>query len=553
MVIDHCREYKYWCNAKKQAARYQDRERVQFLRHVCKRWFLAYVAIVHHDIAELLSMEFFTKQDNGTYRLGYHGRLCTIAQEAIDKRKWSIIMSARGFTKSLFFSQYLMEWLAINTEKLRVPKMIMASASRQGAVDKLNDIKRTIEGNAQFRLFYGDLKARPWNEDQIGLTTGFELAAKGAGEQHRGPHPGGFILDDPHSTEEGRSKVRRQNVLEWIEKDVFGQLENNDVFIGVGTNLNRYCGLSILAEDPETHLPRPGFHSFIFTAIEHPTERKNLDVIFREGTPLWGKKWSLDELQKRREAQGDRAFLSEYMNYPYEDDEAAFMLSWLRFVSPEEVPMGAEASYIIAYDPAFKQKDMNDYTGWCVLAISRRDGDYGFIYVLEAGQSRMSTLQKMEHIFQMQVRFNPEAIVIEEDADKGTLRDFINHEAAKRGMYPNVLADGSAAKDKFSRALGIQGLIEAGTVRFISGKYPELIQQMLMFRGKESEHDDMVDALVYALRRAQQIHLPRSIIKTEPEKTRIQAFLERKTKAGFVHPITGERMTAGAWQAMTRS
>jgi hypothetical protein len=90
-------------------------------------------------------------------------------------------------------------------------------------------------------------------------------------------------------------------------------------------------------------------------------------------------------------------------------------------------------------------------------------------------------------------------------------------------------------------------------VRFITGKYPELIQQMLMFRGKDSEHDDMVDALVYALRRAQQIHLPKTIIKGGPEKTRIQAFLERKTKSGFVHPITGERMTAGAWQAMTRS
>lgn len=536
-----CKEYQVFKYVKSEILKAKDeRTRLAIIREACKKSFLLYIYFVHWELRDILKLEFFKDGPEGKI-LAYHGKLAQIGQRAADDHEWSIDFSARGFTKSLFFSQLFTEWLVINPEKLRVKEVMKISATGPKSVDELKKIKGTVESNATFISIFGDIRAKPWNEDEIQCTTGVNVKAKGADSQSRGWHCGAVILDDIHTMEEARSKDRRKNVLDWLTFDVIPQMTRQDIFLGIGTNINRNCALSVLANDPQTGKPRPGFVSYNFVAIEHPTEMRNLDILFAEGTPLWGY-WSMEALARQRASMGDRAFLSEYFSDPYSDDETVFKPEWITnsFVDESELPDPTSRSTIVSYDPAYTEKDLSDYTGWCVLAISNRERDFGTIYVDAVEQKRMSTGEKVDHILLMENIYRPEAIGIEEVGAQ-SLASSINYIATKLGRYPNIYPMKAGSKSKLVRAHSVEMLVQNGTVKFIKGKYPEFLNQLLSFKGDASEHDDMVDAFVYALKIAQSWHLPQTPAVEEPQYTKIQ----RKANArhrGVIHPVTGERM-----------
>ena len=57
-------------------------------------------------------------------------------------------------------------------------------------------------------------------------------------------------------------------------------------------------------------------------------------------------------------------------------------------------------------------------------------------------------------------------------------------------------------KDKHTRLLGVAGQIEVGDVYFLKDSQNSLIEQITQY--PDVEHDDEMDALVFALTKAQQ-------------------------------------------------
>jgi predicted phage terminase large subunit-like protein len=56
-------------------------------------------------------------------------------------------------------------------------------------------------------------------------------------------------------------------------------------------------------------------------------------------------------------------------------------------------------------------------------------------------------------------------------------------------------------KDKYTRLLGVAGMIEVGDVYFLQKNQDTLIDQLTQY--PDVEHDDEMDALVFALAKAQ--------------------------------------------------
>jgi predicted phage terminase large subunit-like protein len=229
------------------------------------------------------------------------------------------------------------------------------------------------------------------------------------------------------------------------------------------------------------------------------------------------------------------------MNDPFSDDETIFKPEWISWVDESEVPKDkSERAVICAYDPAYTEKDISDFTGWVTLYVSQRERDFGTIYVYEADEKRLSTGEKIDHIFLLESMHQPEAIGIEEVGAQ-SLSSSMVYIATKLGRYPNIYPMKAGSKSKLVRANSVSQLVQNGVVKFVRGKYPNFVAQLLSFKGDASEHDDMVDAFVYALKIAQSWHLPATETKTEQPLSRIQASRQFHAK-GLIHPITGERM-----------
>lgn len=536
-----CAEYKAYQFVKQQiAAAKTTQERLEILKVACKRHFLLYCYFVHHDLREKLQLEYFVDTPEGK-QLGYHGELCAIGQAAFWDKKWYLVASARGFAKSLILNCWLSEYACVNGEFLRVPEIIKISDTGPMAVKELKRMKDTFTDNTTFIGIFGPMQSKPWNEDEIQLTNGINVKAKGAEAQHRGMHPGMMFLDDIHSTEEAASKDRRTKTTWWVQADVVPQLTSDDRLMWVGTHLNRYCAFSRFISDPDTGKSNPRFTIKEFVAIIHPTERRSLDVLFMEGRPLW-RFWDMEKLELQRRTMGDRAFLAEYMGDPFSDEETVFKPEWfdVNWVSSGEIPGPKEGATIVAYDPAYKEKEKNDFTGWAVIRVSQRISDFGRIYLIEANQAKMSHAEKINHIFLLQNQYQPEAIAVEEGGTQ-SFADSLNYVAILKQSYPNIISIPPGNKQKIVRAHSVSMLVQNGIVKFIRGAYPEFVTQLITFKGDSSEHDDMVDAFVYALKIAQQWHLPKPLPKPEVHLTRLQMMLKDSDKK-TVHPITGERL-----------
>lgn len=216
---------------------------------------------------------------------------------------------------------------------------------------------------------------------------------------------------------------------------------------------------------------------------------------------------------------GDWAFDSEYQNQPHGKDDPIFRKEWIVTNEVEEsaVPHDKDADTLIAMDPAYGIKQVNDFTGWTIGKISLRKGpDFGCIYIQDASHDRLDTEKKVSLVFNLHAIYRPTAIFLETDADKKQLHDNIIYRSQEFRVSPPIIPVESGGKDKALRASSVQALVSGGRVKFIRGKYPAFIDELLRFDGTDNcGHDDMVDAFVYLLKQCQVWYLPMAKPKEE--------------------------------------
>lgn len=147
----------------------------------------------------------------------------------------------------------------------------------------------------------------------------------------------------------------------------------------------------------------------------------------------------------------------------------------------------AGISWVVGVDPATSLKTHADYTGIVVCGVDQTTGN---VYIREASESKVEFYELLQKIIQANERHSPHLINVEEVAFQGSIKQEITRTTRIpiRGVRPKG--------DKVQRFMPLLTRFEQGKVYLHKSLPKSFRDQLLTF--PDCEHDDMVDALVYA-------------------------------------------------------
>jgi predicted phage terminase large subunit-like protein len=204
----------------------------------------------------------------------------------------------------------------------------------------------------------------------------------------------------------------------------------------------------------------------------------------------WESRFSLEFLWKIR-SRKPLTFIYQYQNQlPALNEEAP--------IKPEFIQYGdlpaVLRSLTLGIDLAAGENETDDFTA---LVLSARD-EVGNYWIVATHEFRASgNLAKIKQIMEFRKTWGNFRVIVEKNAYQksfeGDFRDY-----CKRYRVQNLVVDTvSAVDDKIMRLESVSGIFENGFVFFnkLQGMQ-RLISQLL---GMDGEHDDLMDACVYAL------------------------------------------------------
>ena len=175
-----------------------------------------------------------------------------------------------------------------------------------------------------------------------------------------------------------------------------------------------------------------------------------------------------------------REFLAEFVG----QEGALVKEEWLSVVQP---PSFAQTA--MGVDLAISRRQTADYTA--IAVVGQADEAYGNeLWVRSVVRGRFSFEEAKNTIIEMARQYMPIAVAVETVGYQGAMLD----ELLKAGL-PAIAAE--TRGDKVARFRPVESRYQRGLIHHVPGLAPEFTRELLAF--PESEHDDQVDALVYAL------------------------------------------------------
>ena len=403
----------------------------------------------------------------------YHNLL-----KPIEKLEGIVDVEPREHAKSTRMSLAYPLWRVLSGKSKFI---LLISASKDMAELFLENIKAELEENELILEDFGELKGEKWKTDFIVLKNDTAIVSKGAGSSMRGiryreNRPDLIIADDIMKDDLVNSPTQREKLDRWFRRVVMAL--GKDAFIVVVNTIfhNDDLPSRLLKEIEEEKLKN--WLGLRFSAI------------LENGKPLWEKRWSLKDLEKKKMALGSIAFSTEYMNEPLSEEDMVFKPDWIEYYQSLEIA-NKRLEIITAVDPA-TGKAKGDYSA--IITVGK-DKDSGIYYVLDAYADKISDLKLIEKIIEKFQIFKPKSIIFEAVAFQEIYKNQVIREASKRGVHLPI----KPIKPKVQKEVRIQKLsplIENGLIKFKENQ-KLLIQQLLEF--PKGSHDDLIDALEMAI------------------------------------------------------
>jgi predicted phage terminase large subunit-like protein len=224
------------------------------------------------------------------------------------------------------------------------------------------------------------------------------------------------------------------------------------------------------------------------------------DLLGREiGEPLWGERFSKQDLARIKESLGSYWFSSLYQQNPVPAGNSIFKRSDFRYFEEFDTyynfiinPLNSkkvlkkDISIFVTSDLALSLKETADFTVLLVFAKLKS----GEILVLDIIRERFESTEHLKLFSSINAKYKPVLIGIE----NVQFQQSLIQQAVKTGLPIKPL---KADKDKISRALPIATLMENGKVFFRKNAayLEEFEKELLQF--PKSKHDDQVDAFGY--------------------------------------------------------
>lgn len=398
------------------------------------------------------------------------------------------------------------------------------------ATTDLRNIVNVIKYNTQFRKIYGardfiiDRQERVYiYNPETSHKTWIEV--KGAGQSLRGlvvhgKRPSKMLLDDFEDENNTTTVEQRQHVREWISAQVMPSLDpKKGKLLTIGTVVHYDSWLFNLWEN---------YQAAKVEKREYPWE-----VIFHQmvedGEPIWPERFTpkyIKELEfSYRELGQIDKYYQEYFNIPFNKEDAQFtkdMITYYSGIFKKHENLGCileikgievPVNVIVGIDPSAGSG--GDYTGIIVLAIDE-DGER---YLIEAMRLMIKPGELVEKVFELNEKYSPLRIVIEEQAMQVIMTYWLKSEMIKRNIFIPLIGEKVAGRvSKEERlAQALQPIYSSGVMHH-KNNMVDIEEELFTF--PKGRHDDILDALYFASKYAMKPHgksaLKRSISAMSP-------------------------------------
>ena len=403
-------------------------------------------------------------------------------------KRLKLVLIPRDHFKSTFFTiSYPLQQLCIDKSK----RFLLTNAVYNNAQKFLRSIKDQIEKNN--KLKWWNLEPdEPWSSEEIVVKRETihkepSVSIAGIGSQLPSQHYDIIIWDDLVNEKNITSKDQTDKVIDWW-KDTLNLLEPGGLGILIGTRWSH----------------RDLYQYVIDNLADH------FDIIIRkairdDGSVYFEKRFSKEELERRKILEGPYKFNLQYQNELTDPEDAIFKREWILKYKDLPTPV----RYFMTIDPALSEDPTADYSVIMVCAV---DSDNN-LYVVDYFHERVDPKSLIDNIFKYADRYKPVKIGIETIAFQRILKFWLKDEMSARSKFFVIEELKTSDKAKPDRILALQPRFSAGTV-FIKPFMAELEDELISFRYPEitQAHDDLIDALAYQL---EIIYKPNKVINKE--------------------------------------
>jgi predicted phage terminase large subunit-like protein len=455
----------------------------------------------------------------------FHGELCSIlnilsTEEPTKRIAWSV---PRGHAKSAYLSNVFPVHQIIF--KLRKYILIVSeteSMSRKFVEWVSDQLKFNIKLRKDFGDFLSSNKRENLKDNQEGFVTLTNTRVQGAsiGKQLRGARHGAFrpdliILDDLESSKNTNTKELRDKNLHWF----------NSVIIPIGDPSRTaiiYMGTLVHGQGllPGV-LSRADFEGRIHSAIVQEPDNEELwqrfEEIYREQEnsgrmeeaiafydehkeqmdkgvrTLWESRFPYYKLIMEKVNIGTRAFGSEFLNKPIDDENAIFKPSFFSFFDDKDL-----------YDQFNRLLPLDIYTFWDIAIGKNNRSDYnaivtigrdkrtGIIYVLDAWAKKCPMHEALEVAVEKVTQYKPRTVGVETVQAQYDMFRQLRDKLTKRGIYHSRVKAVNPKGKKEVRIEQLEPLFENGVLRL---KYSQRLMREMLEQFPAHDHDDLPDAL----------------------------------------------------------
>ncbi|WP_340034493.1 phage terminase large subunit [Bacillus sp. FSL K6-0993] len=440
--------------------------------------------------------------------------------------------SSRGSGKSAYLSNvYPTHAVVYRTRKY----IVIISETASMSQNFVEFISTNLKSNAKLREDFGEhlspnKKANP-EDNQEGFVTFSEIKVQSSsmggqlrGSRFKNARPDLICCDDLESAKNTNTKDLRDKNLHWFNSVVvpLGDPKKTAI-IYMGTLVH---GQGLLPNI----MRRSGYDSKMYSAIisepvhqdyweklenmlrdiDNPYRESEAEAFYAENREimdegvevLWADRFSYFDLIKKKIEIGSRAFASEYLNKPSDDESVIFREDYFLYFEDsdlfvEDVKGRSRISHhldIVGFwDIAMGKNSRSDYNAINIIARDRRTGA---IYVLESWAKKCTPSQAMEVALNMVEKYQPKKFGVETIQAQYDIYRQMQSRAVQRGLYFTRIVPVNPTTRKESRIEALEPLFEQGVIRI--KKNQRILQEQLL-QYPNHDHDDSIDSLASAI------------------------------------------------------
>lgn len=357
---------------------------------------------------------------------------------------------------------------------------------------------------------------------QVALVEAASTGQALRGRNWNGSRPDLIILDDLEDARPGgnaSTPEQRQALRDWFSQTVIPLGDpkgKRTAFVYMGTTVHFDALLMHVL------YKRSDFKSRVYRAIiDQPTradlweqcrliyvDRENPDRLadarkfydeneaemLRGSKVLWPEVQPLWKLMTWKWDNGSKAFNTEYMNNPVDEESMIFNPETFTYWDGS-VEDFDHSSYNISMGVDFAMgKERGDYSAITVVAKHKQSGS---IYIIDSYGERVKPNEFIKEIVDKVLYFQPDVVAAEAQAAQEFFVDTLINELSMAG-YPSFTRV-KKVKQRTRKEMRIEALlpeIENGTIRF-NKKHALLLEQFERYG--QGEHDDLPDSMEMAI------------------------------------------------------